>query len=331
MKLLSLFSGIGAFEKALTNIGVDYELVGFSEIDKYAIQSYCAIHGVSEDLNLGDISKIKNENLPKNIDLITYGFPCQDLSIAGNLKGIKEGTRSGLLYEAERVIKETKPKYAIAENVKNLVSRSFINDFNSLIDRLDNYGYNSYYGVLNSNAFGLPQSRERVFLVSIRKDVDNGCFEFPIMENPSYIPLELFVDKNETNRPCKTNLKKYFNENYFLKYKSNNGIIKLFDGVSQGFYKSSFSDNRIYSIKGLCPTLTTRNNHHFYEIGGKLTPKESLRIMGFTDQDYNRILTTGISNSQIYKQAGNSVAVPVIEVILKQILKIKGDDKHEFK
>ena len=104
MKVLSLFSGIGAFEKALDNIGIPYELVAFCEIDKYASKSYAAIHGVPESMNIGDITKVDEKTLPKNIDLITYGFPCQDISLAGKQKGLFNAdgtqTRSGLFFEA---------------------------------------------------------------------------------------------------------------------------------------------------------------------------------------------------------------------------------------
>ena len=129
MKVLSLFSGIGAFEKSLQRLGVECNLVGFSEIDKYAVKSYCAIHSVDESLNLGDITKVDATTLPKDIDLITYGFPCQDISLAGKQKGLlnEDGTqtRSGLFFEALRIIEETQPKVAIAENVKNLTSKKF--------------------------------------------------------------------------------------------------------------------------------------------------------------------------------------------------------------
>ena len=179
MDVLSLFSGIGAFEKSLTNIGEDFNLVGFSEIDKWAIESYCAIHGVDKSLNLGDISRIGSWELPKNTDILTYGFPCQDISVAGRLEGIEEDTRSGLLYEAERIIKNTKPKVAIAENVKNLISKRFNEDFKDLLKRLEDYGYNNYWKVLNAKDYNVPQQRERVFIVSIRKDIDNDLFEFP--------------------------------------------------------------------------------------------------------------------------------------------------------
>lgn len=126
VKVIELFAGIGAFRQALKNKNIDHEVVGFSEIDKYAVEAYRAIHDDYITPNLGDITKI--EELP-SCDLLTYGFPCQDLSIAGHGKGIKQGTRSGLLLEVERLIditakKEELPKYLILENVKALVQKN---------------------------------------------------------------------------------------------------------------------------------------------------------------------------------------------------------------
>lgn len=190
MKLLSLFSGIGAFEKALDNLGIPYELVGYCEIDKWASMSYAAIHNVPEDMNLGDITKVDEKALPKDIDLVTYGFPCQDISLAGKQKGLfnEDGTqtRSGLFFEALRIIEETKPRIAIAENVKNLVGKKFKEQFKIVLDSLAAAGYNNYWKVLNAKDYGIPQNRERVFIVSIRKDIDTGRFEFP-----KGFPLEL--------------------------------------------------------------------------------------------------------------------------------------------
>lgn len=190
MKYISLFSGIGAFEKALDRLGINYELVGFSEIDKYAVKSYCAIHNVPESMNLGDITKIDEQALPKNIDLVTYGFPCQDISLAGKQKGLfhEDGsqTRSGLFFEALRIIEATQPRVAIAENVKNLTSKKFSEQFKIVLDSLEKAGYNNYWQVLNAKDYGIPQNRERVFIVSIRKDLDNYSFQFP-----QGFPLEL--------------------------------------------------------------------------------------------------------------------------------------------
>lgn len=182
MKVLSLFSGIGAFEKALDRLNIDYELVAFSEIDKYATKSYCAIHGVDESMNLGDITKVDENSLPKDIDLITYGFPCQDISLAGKQKGMfnDDGTqtRSGLFFEALRIIEATKPKIAIAENVKNLTGKKFKEQFELVLKSLEEAGYSNYWKVLNAKDYGIPQNRERVFIISIRKDIDKG-YEFP--------------------------------------------------------------------------------------------------------------------------------------------------------
>lgn len=183
MKFLSLFSGIGAPEAALKRMGVNYELVGFSEIDKYAARSYCAIHDVDKSLNLGDITKIDETKLPNDIDLITYGFPCQDISNAGKQKGLfdenGEKTRSGLFFDALRIIQATQPKVVIAENVKALTSKKFKNEFELILSSLEAAGYANYWKVLNAVDFGIPQKRERVFIVSIRKDLDNESFKFP--------------------------------------------------------------------------------------------------------------------------------------------------------
>lgn len=183
IKLLSLFSGIGAFEKALTNLGVPYEVVNYCEIDKYASKSYSAIHGIPESKNLWDITKVDVFNLPKDIDLLTYGFPCQDISLAGKQKGMfnEDGTltRSGLFFKALDIIECVKPKIAIAENVKALTSKKFTEEFKIVLDSLEKAGYNNYWQVLNAKDYGIPQNRERVFIVSIRKDIDHNMFEFP--------------------------------------------------------------------------------------------------------------------------------------------------------
>ena len=183
MKVLSLFSGIGAFEKALTNLGIPYELVAYCEIDKYASRSYSAIHGVPESMNLGDITKVDEKALPKDIDLLTYGFPCQDISVCGKQKGLfnEDGTktRSGLFFDALRIIEETKPKVAIAENVKNLLSKRFNAQFQVVLESLEAAGYNNHYAVLNAKCFGIPQNRQRVLIVSIRKDIESTFYHFP--------------------------------------------------------------------------------------------------------------------------------------------------------
>ncbi|MFR2460357.1 MAG: DNA (cytosine-5-)-methyltransferase [Christensenellaceae bacterium] len=177
LRLIELFAGIGSQTQALTNIGIAHRVVAISEIDKYAIQSYEAMHGTAN--NLGDIRKI--EELP-DADLWTYSFPCQDISVAGKGAGIKEGTRSGLLFEVERLLRVasengTLPKYLLLENVKNLVSKKFKADFDKWLDFLAELGYTNYWKVLNAKDYGIPQNRERVFCVSIRGE--HKPFVFP--------------------------------------------------------------------------------------------------------------------------------------------------------
>lgn len=217
MKILSLFSGIGAFEKALKNLKIDYELVGYCDIDKYASKAYSMIHNVSEDKNFGDITKINADELPKDIDLITYGFPCQDISVAGKQKGFADEngkTRSGLFFDALRIIETAKPKIAIAENVKNLTSKKFKVEFDIVLKSLEQAGYNNYWQVLNAKDYGIPQNRERVFIVSVRKDVDKG-FEFPDKQ-----PLELRL---------KDLLEDEVDEKYYLSGEKAQKLIKTID------------------------------------------------------------------------------------------------------
>ena len=177
LRLIELFAGIGSQTQALKNIGVPHKVVAISEIDKYAIQSYEAMHGKVN--NLGDIRAIKA--LP-NADLWTYSFPCQDISVAGKGAGIKEGTRSGLLFEVERLLNvasenETLPQYLLLENVKNLVSKKFKADFDRWLSFLSSLGYTNYWQILNAKDYGIPQNRERVFCVSIRGE--HTPFVFP--------------------------------------------------------------------------------------------------------------------------------------------------------
>ena len=214
LKVLSLFSGIGAFELALKRIGVNVELVGFSEIDKYAVKSYCSVHGVSEDLNLGDISKIDLAKLKElgDIDLITHGSPCQDFSIAGRLAGGDKGsgTRSSLMWCTVDIVEAVRPKYVVWENVKNLLSSKNRHNFDGYLEIMDKLGYNSYYKVLNAKNYGIPQNRERVFTVSIRKDIDEG-YEFP--------------EEIELTKKLKDVLEESVDEKYYLSDKLIAGLI----------------------------------------------------------------------------------------------------------
>lgn len=250
IQFLSLFSGIGAFEKALDRLGVPYNLVNYCEIDKYASKSYSVVHDVPEGLNLGDITKVDTSKLPP-IDIVSYGFPCQDISLAGRQKGLfnDDGTvtRSGLFFEALRIIEDTKPKVAIAENVKNLTGKKFKEQFDIVLESLEQAGYNNYWQVLNAKDYGVPQNRERVFIVSIRKDVDKGCFKFP--------------EGFELKLRLKDLLESEVDEKYYLS-KTLNLVSRenylQWDNSGKGY---NSQQNRAYYQDGLAPTLSCCNTN----------------------------------------------------------------------
>lgn len=161
--------------------GYQFETVNYCEIDPYASKAYSQIHGISEDFNLHDVRTV-NPLLMNNVNLVTYGFPCQDISIAGKQKGFEhdgERTRSGLFFEALRIIEFLQPEYAICENVKALTSKKFTDEFQTVLSGLSKAGYNNYWEVLNAKDYGIPQNRERIFIISIRQDIDTGTFTFP--------------------------------------------------------------------------------------------------------------------------------------------------------
>ena len=169
LRVFEAFSGYGSQSLALERLGIPHEIVAISEIDKYAIKAYYALHD-NNIPNLGDISKIDVADIPDH-DLFTYSFPCQDISVAGKTKGIVKGeTRSGLLYECEKIIEAKRPKYLLMENVKNLVGKKFKPQFDEWLEYLEGLGYTNYWKVLNAKDYGVPQNRERVFVVSILGD-----------------------------------------------------------------------------------------------------------------------------------------------------------------
>lgn len=217
IKILELFSGYGSQKLALDYLGMPCESTQ-CEIDKYAIEAYNQIHGETE--NLGDICKVDETKLPY-YDLITYSSPCQDFSVAGLQKGGDKdsGTRSSLLWECERIIKAVKPKYLLMENVKNLVGKQHKHNFIAWLDTLDALGYNNYWQVLNAKDYGIPQNRERVFVVSIRKDIQQG-YTFP-----EKIPLEKRLkDVLETNIDEKYYLSEKLIKGFITKQERGNGF-----------------------------------------------------------------------------------------------------------
>lgn len=335
MKLLSLFSGIGAFEKALDRLEINYELVNYCEIDKHTSKAYAMMHDCDESFNLGDITKIDTSVLPNDIDLITYGFPCQDISSEGKQKGFEtdgERTRSGLFFEALSVIEDTKPKIAIAENVKNLVSKKFSKEFDIVLSSLEEAGYNNYYKVLNAKDYDIPQNRERVLIVSIRKDVDTGLFVFPA-PIATKRTLKDILDNNvkfEKYKVPERILEKIVISTDPLKIKNatKQGYIEcnLYDSITTSFPNSQTRRGRVG--KQCSQTLTTSKIMAVNTPEGirYLTEKECFRLMGFDDIDFEKIKDT--KSTYLYKQAGNSIVVDVLVHLFKSLFKALESNKH---
>lgn len=290
LRVFEAFAGYGSQSIALRNLGIEHEVVAISEIDKYAIKAYEAIHGPTN--NLGDICKIDPRDIPDH-DLFTYSFPCQDLSVAGKQAGLGEGTRSGLLYECEKIIETKKPKYLLLENVKNLVGKKFKLQFDEWLDYLESLGYTNYWKVLNAKDYGVPQNRERVFVVSILGN--HKPYKFA-----DKIPLDkcikdILEDKADICYAERVPLK-YLNRNG---KKTDGQYTFCVDTCHTGGIKEYYSDN----------TFRIR----------KLTPRECFRLMGMRDDDIDKIQAAGISNTQQYKMAGNSIVVNVLEAIFKNL------------
>lgn len=366
LNLLSLFSGIGAFEKALERMSIPYNLINYCEIDKYASKAFALIHNIDESKNLKDVRSIKAEDIPQDIHIISYGFPCQDISNCGYKKGFFDGdgnvTRSGLFFEALRIIESAKPKIAIAENVRALTSNRFKTEFKIVLNSLSEAGYVNYWKVLNSQDFDVPQNRERVFIISIRKDIDKG-FEFPnghrlekhlrdILEanvDSKYYPSEdtlKYILSSGTKgfyykpdidldvaRPLTCTMHKshragqdnYVSDSFvqngeklFIREANKNGFSEAEEGdfINLQFLKSTTRRGRIG--KQVSQTLCCNDNNAVVEKRNnalgirKLTPKECFRLMGFDDKDVDLLMENNISNTQLYRMAGNSIVVDTL-------------------
>lgn len=312
LRVFEAFSGIGSQRMALRNLGIEHEVVAVSEIDKYAIKSYEAIHG--ETFNLGDISKIDTDDIP-NHDLFTYSFPCQDISVAGQQAGLDmdSGTRSGLLWECQKVISAKKPKYLLLENVKNLVGKRHKENFDIWLSWLSEQGYTNYWQVLNAKDYGVPQNRERVFVVSILGE--HEPFKFPNKQeiqlrlkdmledevDEKYYLSEEKVEQLLVNVGGKIDMSKQvigtchprndlsfatrdivYNQEKIMAtltstmYKDAPKIVQVGNVVSTGNW-SNPQRGRIYSSKGISPSLNTVG-------GGGLEPK--ILIKNATKQGY---------------------------------------------
>lgn len=318
MKVVSLFSGIGAYEKALKNIGIDVEVVNYCEILKDKSKAYSILHNVSEDKNLWDVTKIDTDKM-ENFDLLVYSTPCQSFSISGKMKGLDD-LRGTLFYDALKVIKAKRPKYCVMENVANLAGKRFAKDFEAMRDSLEILGYNNYWKCINAKGF-IPQNRDRVYLVSIREDIDDGGFDFPIGEdNRNWWDLiDLSDMRGLTDR-----------QQRMIDYArglNNSDTIHLegdvqFDNAVITLRQSGlrFQNNREY------PAITAhygKGGGNFTIIArdgkvlGGITPRNCFKLMGFDFEDSDLLTEKGFSKSSQYVMAGDSVCVPVLEEIFR--------------
>ena len=314
VKILELFGGIGAIRKAFINLKIPYEVVDYVEIDKACVKSYNALYG--EDYKAKSVVGYKAPN--EKIDLIMHGSPCQDFSRIGKKQGgaKNSGTRSSLLFETIRIIKEMKekPKWIIWENVKGVLDRNMRDSFFIYLKELENLGYESKYEILNAMDFGIPQKRERIFVVSC---LGANSFSFNKLERKETRPLSEFLEKDVSELYTMT-------QPYMLKF-LNKGIDNSFRG-------------RLKVIKAFSYTISTKQmrvpNSGIIDIGNGqyryLTERECLRLMGFDDSDINKLEEAhprrkNCTSSKLYKQAGNSIVVDILMCIISSIMHVSSN------
>lgn len=389
LKVFEAFAGYGSQRMALRNIGIDFEMVGISEIDIPAILSYANIHenlsktsieypskeqmikfleqkNIGLDFktgkvklpksesklkdiyratilskNYGDICLLKPNELP-DMDLFTYSFPCTDISIAGQIQGIEKGkTRSGLLYECEKIIEIKRPKYLLLENVKNLVGKKFKSQFDEWLNYLESLGYTNYWKVLNAKDYGVPQNRERVFVVSILND-ESKNYQFPQKQTLNIRLKDLLENQVEEKYYLSEEVQRRFKPTGSVYNKE--GLSPTLDTMQGGYRQPCITvvgelecegwydvEKRVHNTGGLGVCVETRNRAKYinednlgnYRIR-KLTPKECWRLMGCSEEDFEKAKLFN-SDSQLYKQAGNSIVVNVLEGIFKNLFNLEED------
>lgn len=337
MKFLDLFAGIGGFRLGMESAG--HECIGFCEIDKFARASYKAIHDTEGEIELHDITTVTDDDVRAigEVDVICGGFPCQAFSIAGARRGFGD-TRGTLFFEIARFASILKPKYLFLENVKGLLNHDKGNTFKTIIGALDELGYDVEWQVLNSKNFGVPQNRERVFIVGhFRGERSGNVFPFGGKVENANPGLENEIKKFGTIQPN-------FNQSGIVyetdgiaptirAYQGGNlePKIQVKEATKQGYTEAEVGDSINLSHpnsktrrgrvgKQIANTLLTGESQGVVEPDfriRKLTPRECWRLQGFPDWAFDKAQEVN-SNSQLYKQAGNSVTVNVIAAIAKE-------------
>lgn len=332
LTFLDYFAGVGGFRRGMEMAG--HICLGHCEIDKFANMSYTEIHEPKEEEWFGtDIRRTNADELPR-ADVWCFGFPCQDISVAGKQLGFK-GQRSSLFFTVTRLIRDTKeedrPKYLFIENVKNLLSVNGGCDFLKLLIELDEIGYDAEWQVLNSKNFGVPQNRERVFIIghlrgrSGRKVFPIGGSSSKAIETIGYTngKKKTMYQVNSINGICRcldTMQGGNRQPKVLVKEATKKGYSEAMIGDSINLEQPNSKTRRGRVGKGIANTLTCSCNQGV--IDGfrirKLTPKECWRLQGWKDEDFEKAAKV-CSASQLYKQAGNGVTVPVIYEIAKRL------------
>ena len=308
-------AGIGGGRLGLENLGLS--CVGFSEIDKYAERTYREFFG-QEEKNHGDLMKINPADLP-DFDLMIAGFPCQSFSVIGQRKGMNDH-RGQIIYGLIKIMNARNLPYFILENVKGLVNHEGGKTLKIILEELDKIGYEVYHRVLNSLDYGVPQMRERIYFVGIRKDLVNGNnFEWPRPVFPPDIQDYLIdndeMEFNEKKRAYETFLK-------YLENKYNKGLFKIEKLLKEDYLvlDTRQSDLRLYRNK--VPTLRTGRHGVLYARSGKfrrLSGFESLLLQGFP-KDLSEKTKDKIADVYLLSQAGNAMTVNAIEAIGKSLI-----------
>ena len=314
---IDLFAGIGGFHLALNSMGA--ECVFASEWDKYAVETY------EQNFHLkpfGDITKISEKDIPTH-DILCGGFPCQAFSISGKQKGF-EDTRGTLFFDIARITDFHKPKVLFLENVKNLAKHNEGKTLKTITNSLQELGYSVFTKILNSSNFGLPQNRERIYIVAFHNSLNSNSFKFPVPPN-----TPICLDQLLENEPKNAKIIERNDIEIYKNYTVSNSLLSEMEVLNKpiqiGKVNKGGQGERIYHTLGHAITLSAYgggvgSKTGLYLVNGKirkLSPRECARVQGFPD---NFVLNS--SNTQAYKQFGNSVSVNVLQYILIEIGKI---------
>lgn len=317
LKFFDFCSGIGGGRLGLQNNS--FKCVGFSEIDEEAIKTYSSLFDNANEKNYGDLTKIPPKTLP-DFDVLISGFPCQTFSIVGKREGLGDKDKGQIIFYITKILRKKQPKFFILENVKGLINHNKGNTLKTIISLLESSNFRVFYKVLNTLDFGLPHSRERIYFVGIRKDIDKE-FNFPIPEKNN-LQIKDFLFPNEKNiflessRSYETFLK-YLNNSY------NRGKYSL-DSLFEKDYlilDTRQSDLRLYHNK--VPTLRRNRQGILYVWGKKLyrlSALEALYLQGFGEIPKLNQKITSLKDSDILRQCGNAMSVNVIDKIAKQLI-----------